>query len=525
MKKLFLVLFLAAFAAALSFSQQKYALVIGNADYTGISKLRNPVNDANSVATALTSLGFSVEKVLNGNLDRMETAADSFRRRLGGSRNTYGFFFYAGHGVQAGGDNYLIPVDAANIQSENHLRQRAVSVQTLLDNMNDAGNELNIIVLDACRDNPFGWARSGSRGLSMVHAPAGSIVMYATSAGSVADDGTGSNGLFTGQLLNNLKTPGLSVRDLFDKTGEDVLRVSGGRQHPELSVRFFGASSAYLGTRPTPNTPPPGVQPPTPSAAAKAAYDRGVEYFDKESYIEAIAEFDQAIRLDPNYAEAYAYRARSYNSNSSKRDLNQGLSDANKAIQLNPRLGIGYFARAYVYSEKNDYDRAIADYTEAIRLNPNFAPAYNNRGIRYSEKNDNDRAIADFTEAIRINPNYSTAYISRGNAFYDKKDYDRAIADYTEAIRINPNYSNAYNNRGDAYYNKKEYDRAIADYNEAIRLNPNSAGYYNNRGNAFYDKKDYDKAIADYEAALRIDPNYTKAKNNLENARKAKAGR
>src|SRR5215469_8056535 len=146
----------------------------------------------------------------------------NFTRRLGASPHGYGFFFYAGHGVQSGGDNYLIPVDAQNIQSENHLRQRAVSVQTMLDNFNDAGNELNMVVLDACRDNPFGWARSGSRGLSVVSAPAGSIIMYATSANSTADDGIGSNGLFTGQLLNNLKTPGLSVRDVFDKTGEDV---------------------------------------------------------------------------------------------------------------------------------------------------------------------------------------------------------------------------------------------------------------------------------------------------------------
>jgi formylglycine-generating enzyme required for sulfatase activity len=150
--------------------------------------------------------------------------------------------------VQSAGDNYLIPVDANNILSENHLRQRAVSVQTLLDNLDSARNELNMIVLDACRDNPFGWARSGSRGLSVLsRAPPGSIIMYATSANSTADDGTGRNGLFTGELLKNLNTPGLSVRDIFDRTGEDVLRASGGRQHPELSVRYFAAASVFLG--------------------------------------------------------------------------------------------------------------------------------------------------------------------------------------------------------------------------------------------------------------------------------------
>jgi len=197
-KKLFACLFFVTVALAFSqqnvSAQQKFALVIGNSKYTGISSLKNP-------------------------------------------------------------------------------RERAVSLQFVLDTMGEAGNELNMIVLDACRDNPFGWARGGSRGLTMVSAaPSGSIVMYATSANSTADDGTGSNGLFTGQLLNNLKTPGLSVRDVFDKTGADVLRVSGGKQHPELSIRYFGASSAYLGTKPAVATsqPAPAPQPapvvqPTPA--------------------------------------------------------------------------------------------------------------------------------------------------------------------------------------------------------------------------------------------------------------------
>jgi len=113
-----------------------------------------------------------------------------------------------------------------------------------------------MIVLDACRDNPFGWARSGSRGLSVVsRAPAGSIIMYATSANSTADDGgSGRNGLFTGQLLNNLKTPGLSVQEVFNKTGEGVIIASEGKQHPEIAIKFF--TTAYLGSKPGPNQNP-----------------------------------------------------------------------------------------------------------------------------------------------------------------------------------------------------------------------------------------------------------------------------
>ena len=235
------------FTAVFTYAQQKYALVIGNGDYTGISKLTNPVNDANDMAASLRDLGFSVEIVLNGTIDQMEKAAMNLIHYLGSTRNSYGFFYYAGHGIQSGGDNYLIPTEASSIQTENHLRQRAFSVQTLLDNLNDSGNELNMVVLDACRDNPFGWARSGSRGLTIVNrSPTGSIIMYATSANSTAEDGTGHNGLFTSQLLNNIRTPGLSVRDIFDRTGQDVLRISNGKQHPELSIKYFNASSVYL---------------------------------------------------------------------------------------------------------------------------------------------------------------------------------------------------------------------------------------------------------------------------------------
>ncbi|MCL2832885.1 MAG: SUMF1/EgtB/PvdO family nonheme iron enzyme [Treponema sp.] len=254
MKKLLTVLFFLLTVS--SFSQQKFALVIGNGNYSGISNLKNPVNDANDMEAALKDLGFSVDKVIDGTLEQMENSVLSFSRKLGISYNTYGFFFYAGHGVQSSGENYLIPVTADNIRSETQLRERAVSLQFILDSMGDAGNELNMIVLDACRDNPFGWARGGSRGLSVLsNAPSGSIVMYATSANSTADDGTGRNGLFSGCLLNNIKTQGLSVYDIFDRTMENVINITSGRQHPELSLRFPGASRTYLNSIPVDITP------------------------------------------------------------------------------------------------------------------------------------------------------------------------------------------------------------------------------------------------------------------------------
>jgi uncharacterized membrane protein (DUF485 family) len=264
MKKLFLVLSILVFCSTL-WAQQKYALVIGNSNYTALGRLRNPVNDAEDVTVALNDLGFSVDMVLDGDLDTMENAVMRLKNRLSVSRNSYGFLFYAGHGVQSNGMNYLIPI-GANIPSENFLRTRAVSVQTVLDELNDASNELNVVVLDACRDNPFAWGRTGNRGLTVIaNQPADSIVVYATSAGSVAQDGEGRNGVFTSKLLNNLKTPGLEVKEIFNRTGADVIIASDRKQIPEVYNKFFGNayfSRPVVAQTPTPQTaivpsPPP----------------------------------------------------------------------------------------------------------------------------------------------------------------------------------------------------------------------------------------------------------------------------
>jgi len=197
------------------------------------------------------------------------------------------------------------------------------------------------------------------------------------------------------------------------------------------------AQTPPVGTRPAVSTPAPAPSAPT-GMSARQYFDRAEEHRNKGDYDRAIADYTEAIRLNPQDALAYNNRGVSY------------------------------------HNGKQDYDRAIADYTEAIRLNPQDALAYSNRGASYNAKKDYDRAIADLTEAIRLNPQDALAYNNRGFSYREKKDYDRAIADYTEAIRLNPQLANAYANRGNSYYYKKDYDRAIADYEAALRIDPNT---------------------------------------------------
>jgi tetratricopeptide (TPR) repeat protein/predicted small secreted protein len=238
-----------------------------------------------------------------------------------------------------------------------------------------------------------------------------------------------------------------------------------------------------------------------------------------QAYDRAIADFTEALRLDGNNAVIYLNRGEAY---AQKADYDQAIADFNQAIRHNLNYARAYISRGLAYNYKGDPDRAIADYNQAIRLDPNDVAAYNNRGSVYYSKGDYDRAIADFTQAIRLDPSLASAYTFRGLAYKNKGDSDQAIVEYTQAIRVDPNYAAAYNNRGIEYADKKDYDRAIADYTQSIRLDPNDANAYNNRGNAYYNKRDYNRAIADYEAALRINPNFTNARVLLGEARRAR---
>jgi len=241
---------------------------------------------------------------------------------------------------------------------------------------------------------------------------------------------------------------------------------------------------------------------------AIAYYSRGLAYYDKGDDDRAIAEFNEAIRLDPKFAYAYSSRGLAYDH---KGDLGHADPDYNEAIRLDPKYAQAYFNRGNAYYQKGEDDRAIADYSEAIRLDPKYAYAYNNRGTAYDRKGDDDRAIADYNEAIRLDPKFAQAYSSRGLTYYQKGDLDHAIADYGEAIRLDPKYAYAYNNRGNAYYHKHDENRAIAEYSEAIRLDPKYAQAYFNRGVAHLYAGSLPKALADLVQSSELNPKYAYA--------------
>jgi uncharacterized caspase-like protein len=215
-------------------TERRTALIIGNSNYT-IGSLRNPVNDADDMAFTLNRLGFDVILKKNAAQQDMEDAIRDLGDRL--KKGGVGLFFYAGHGVQIAGKNYLLPI-GARIDRETDVKYRAVDADMVLDEMGNAGNEMNIVILDACRDNPFGKTfRTASRGLAIISsAPRGTLISYSTNPGNVAADGSGRNSPYTASLVKHMATPGLQIEDVFKNVRQDLGKQTGGRQIPwELS--------------------------------------------------------------------------------------------------------------------------------------------------------------------------------------------------------------------------------------------------------------------------------------------------
>ena len=272
---------------------------------------------------------------------------------------------------------------------------------------------------------------------------------------------------------------------------------------------------------------------------AKEALNKGIELTQKGKFDEAILEYNKAIAIKPNYAEAYSKRGNAYSGKGNseqaisdytkaievdpkfapaynnrghtyltKGNFDQATSDLIKAIEINPELAQAHTNLALVYSEKGKYDEAINEFNKAIQIDSKLAEAYAGRGFLYEKRNNHDQAMLDYAKAIEINPKYKEVYFFRGLAYYSKGKPDEAISDFTKAIEINPNYADAYNSRGNVYDDiKGKYDEAISDFTKAIEIAPKYAGAYGNRGIAYSYKGNYDQAISDCTKAIELTPN------------------
>jgi uncharacterized caspase-like protein len=261
-------------------SGPRVALVIGNSAYQHVGALLNPRNDATDMRDALQRLGFQVIYQENSNRNQMIQAINRFGDAL--TPQTSALVFYAGHGMQVKGENYLMPIDA-NPKTEAEVEIEAVNLNRILAKIEKTN--INIVVLDACRNDPFkrSWRSTGGTGLASVDAPKGTLIAYATSPGNVADDGTGRNSPYTRALLANMQQPNMRIEDVFKRVRAQVSGETSNRQVPWESSSLVGdfyfasASPATLAapaapTAPSPTPASPAIAPtPVQSAALPPA--------------------------------------------------------------------------------------------------------------------------------------------------------------------------------------------------------------------------------------------------------------
>ena len=282
-----------ALAAPDARAERRVALVIGNAAYKNVPVLANPKNDALLMTRTLQAVGFEVTTLIDADQAAMKRAMLDFGRKLRAAADV-GLFYYSGHGVQVRGENYLVPVDAA-LKDESEVDLQAVDVNAFLRVMDGTASKGNIVILDACRNDPFASSfRSVARGLAMVDAPRGTYIAYSTAPGQVAEDGTGGDSPYTQAVSEAIAKQGLKLEDTFKEARRIVLAATDNKQVPWETTSITGdfyfqppAPPAPEPPReaaiaPEPVTPPPAAETPAMPAITgsfEANRDRpGLDY-------------------------------------------------------------------------------------------------------------------------------------------------------------------------------------------------------------------------------------------------------
>ncbi|MGZ3410251.1 MAG: caspase family protein [Xanthobacteraceae bacterium] len=257
-------------ASSAAWAEARLALVIGNSAYQAVPPLPNPANDARAMAGFLTGAGFDVTAAPDlAQTDMRKAIADFAAKVARAGSDTVALVYYAGHGVQIDGENFLVPVDA-RVQRESDVPLQAIRLADVMNTLSSVPSRMRIVMLDACRNNPFSEInKTAGHGLAIVDAPVGSIVSYSTSPGSEAEDGTGADSPYTTALLNVGKEPGLPIEQTFKRARLSVNQATAGRQTPWESSSLSSDFSFFPGGAATPAKPPEAQKAQPLQAAAK----------------------------------------------------------------------------------------------------------------------------------------------------------------------------------------------------------------------------------------------------------------
>lgn len=449
--------------------EKRLALVIGNANYEK-GPLENPVNDALLIANTLEQLDFDV--MLDTNVATIGEFSDIVRD-FGRKREQYdvGFIYYAGHGIQVKSENFLLPTKET-FESIYDVQDNGLSVQKIMRYLTGMSDQVNILILDACRDNPFEptWKATRSLkggGLAKIPPPTGSLIAFSTDAGQTAADGDGENSVYSTSLARNMLLENTSLDQVFRNVRTEVITATNMNQRPVESSQLTG-EAFYLVI-----------------SDYQDEFEKLYKHFDNEEYFEALEIANQIITKEPNNKRAYR-------------------------------------KRADCYSVMNNFDKAAADYFKIINeLDSNDINCLHNMGKMYETMRDNNQALEYYNKAIRLGRSQSWVYTSRGIFYLNNKQYDLAMLDFEKALEINSKSAVAYQFKSIVISESGgEYDDAISCINKAIKfaVNDTAKVFYSSvdaisnkdvvlmsiaRGDINHAYKKYDNAILEYNELLK----------------------
>jgi lipoprotein NlpI len=449
---------------------------------------------------ALSKAGFDIIAVTDADQKAMKRAISDFGKRLtAAGSDVTALFYYSGHGLQVAGENYLIPVNA-HITAEADVDLEAISADTVLKQMQFADARVNIIILDACRNNPLPRGfRSAQMGLARMEAPRGSFVAYSTAPGEVASDGEGKNSPYTAALAAAITTPGTPIEEAFRDVRGSVLQETGNTQTPwessSLTAPFFFMPAAAA---PAVAQAPAGTAPAEDARAVEVTFWNSIkDSKDPADFVAYLEQYPQG-----NFARLARNRLNLLTGNS--------LADATPAPakQAQPTPAVespapvqeaAALATAPDNAPGNAPGNALGDPDEAAKVCHTDDKTPEERlaacQAALTKSGLDDIAKGDFTNEI-------------GRAYYDLQQYAPAQTAYREAMRLDPKEPVYPANLGLAFSDSGDYAGAITAYDKAVELAPKNAWNFYNRGLSHLYSGDPEKAAADLDAALAIDENF-----------------
>ena len=485
-----LILLLIPFFIFSQKTEKRLALVIGNSNYDK-GELKNPVNDASLIAKTLEDLDFEV--MLYKNLESqtdLKTAVFEF----GNKRPNYdvAFVYYAGHGIQIAGENYLLPTKQ-EFTSENAVKMFGVNVQDIMGFLNAQTNHVNILILDACRNNPFEskWnttrSLNGGQGLAKIPPPTGSLIAFSTDSGQTAPDGDGENSVYTISLAKNMLLKDTSIDQLFRNVRAEVLSETKGTQRPAEMTQLTG-QTFYLA-----------------KTDLNETFDEIFKIIDSDKDLyEALGKVGLILDKYPKNEQALNIKSKIF---IKLDEYEKALEISDLLIKIKPDEPEYYINRTTAHEKLGNFKNAINDYKTALNLSPNNPNYHYYLGAFYKDiTNDTINAIVNYKGGLELDARPTEEYLVALSQLTN--DYSYSLKIYSQAIKIDPNNFVAYRDRANLYAkNLNNINKALIDYNMTISLSPNNPLNYFFRGNFYRNYlEDYSEAIKDYNKGLKIDP-------------------